>query len=457
MARKTSRSTFRSRLDVMVKSLRGDIIAGKRNPGDFLPSELALGEEFQLSKMSVRKGLDILVSEGFIEKVPRVGNRIVRPQTAPGAAIKFGYYPNLMRDAKLQTLIDRFHTRHPHIRVELIPIPYADDQPSAIEYFKRDMIDVATINYHHFQHVVADDRSMELLQPLPRSEEIYPFLQQPFMVDGAPRVLPLIFSPIVLCYNKDHFRDAGVPEPDSGWTWQDVADQSAKLSNGKDRYGFFYHLVSDNRWPIFLLQSGHVFRRNADNRLEFRNERVMEGLRIGRDLIRKQEPYPYLSENDSDAVRLFAQQKASMILASYFNLNALRHADFSFDIAPLPTFREPKTLLLLIGLAIHSRSPNKEAAAAFVRFLLSYESQLFIRQNTLSIPGLKKAAEWQGETSVPHPSRFHLFREIVPTFRLYTELNLSAEQLMRIRQELKLFWSQIDDLETVCRRLEDLL
>ncbi|MFC6230151.1 hypothetical protein ACFQI7_20220 [Paenibacillus allorhizosphaerae] len=90
-----------------------------------------------------------------------------------------------------------------------------------------------------------------------------------------------------------------------------------------------------------------------------------------------------------------------------------------------------------------------------MRYLLSHESQLFIRQNTLSIPALKRAAEWQGEEAVAHPSRFHMYRETIPTFMLYTELNVSAEELLRIRQELKLYWSQIDDLETVCRRLEE--
>jgi multiple sugar transport system substrate-binding protein len=276
-------------------------------------------------------------------------------------------------------------------------------------------------------------------------------------VNDAPRVLPFIFSPVVLCYNKDHFREADLPEPDSSWTWSDLEEVSLKLSNGQDRYGFFYHLMSDNRWPIFLLQSGYVFRRNKNNRYEFGNEHVMRGLKISRDLIYKQGTFPFHSENDSDAERLFAQQKVSMIMATYFSLNALRDAKINFDISPLPTFRDPKTLLLIIGVAIHSHSPNKEAAAALVRFLLSYETQLFIRKNTLSIPAVKKAAEWQGEEVVAHPSRFHLYRETVPTFRLYTELNLTAEELLRIRQELKLYWSQIDDLATVCRRLEEIL
>lgn len=79
MTSKPSRTTFRQRLDEMVTVLRDDIITGRRAAGDYLPSEVALAEQFQLSKNSVRKGLERLVEEKLIEKVPRVGNRIADP------------------------------------------------------------------------------------------------------------------------------------------------------------------------------------------------------------------------------------------------------------------------------------------------------------------------------------------------------------------------------------------
>ncbi|CAG7617222.1 hypothetical protein PAESOLCIP111_01996 [Paenibacillus solanacearum] len=452
MTNKTSRSTFRSRMDTMVTAIRGQIHSGQRSIGEYLPSELTLAQQFQLSKTSVRKGLDLLVEDGIIEKVPRVGTRVVKAGPASIVTLKFGYYPTLTRAAQLQVLIKQFQALHPHIRIEMIPIPYEDDQPSVKQYMEKDIIDVASVNYHHYQHFGEADRSIDLLEPLENISGLYPFVQQPFVVNGASRVLPLIFSPVVLCYNKDHFREADLPEPDSSWSWSDVEAVSLKLASGRDRSGFFYHLMSDNRWPIFLLQGGY----EAGSGQGFKSEAVRRGLQISRDLIYRQGTFPLLSERDSDAEMLFAQQKVSMIMTTYFSLNALRRADFDFDVAPLPTFHDAKTLLLIIGIAVHSHSPNKEAAMELVRFLLSYESQLYIREHTLSIPALKKAAEWQGKEAVAHLSRFHMYRETFPTFRLYTELNVTAEELQRMRQVLKLYWSQIDDLDTVCRRLEEI-
>ncbi|GIQ66946.1 hypothetical protein PACILC2_55140 [Paenibacillus cisolokensis] len=55
MSDKPSRTTFRKRLDEMVSQLREEIVAGKRAIGEFLPSEQALGEQFQLSKIPSAK------------------------------------------------------------------------------------------------------------------------------------------------------------------------------------------------------------------------------------------------------------------------------------------------------------------------------------------------------------------------------------------------------------------
>lgn len=457
MTQKNKRSTFRFRLDEMVAILREEIITGKRSVGDYLPSEVALGEQFGLSKNSVRKGLDVLVAEGFVAKIPRVGNQVARPSTGDRVTVRFGYYPSLAIEADILKLVEQFHAKYPQIRIECIPVPYADDQPTVKDYIVKNMIDVATINYHNFRQFLDSEDHVRLLDPFEPDDAIYPFLMKPFMADGQLRVIPFIFSPVVLCYNKDHFEELSLPEPDSSWTWEDVETLSDKLAGGTQHFGFFYHLLSDNRWPIFLLQSGYVFQRDASNRYCFRDKQVMRGLQISRDLIHKQGTFPFLSESDSDAELLFAQQKVSMIMATYFSLNALRDSDVHFDIAPLPTFHASNTLLLIIGLALNKQTQNKEAAQTFIRFLQSMESHMHIRMNTMSIPGRKKAAEHPRSESPGHPSRFHMYRETIPTFRLYTDLQLSAEELQMIRRELKLYWSKIQNLETVCQRLEETL
>jgi multiple sugar transport system substrate-binding protein len=459
MSRKPSRSTFRLRLDEMVTTLRDEMITGKREIGEYLPSEMDLGDQFQLSKNSIRKGLDILVSEGYIEKIPRVGNKVVKAATESTVTIKFGYHPSLAKEAELHQLLADFHKEYPHIRVQTIMLPYGEGyHETTKEYISNEMIDVMTINYSDYQQFVEGD-CLDLLEPFEENQEVYPFLTRSFLHDQKLMVQPFIFSPIILCYNRDHLNNKQLPEPDSSWTWDNLLSSAAKLADEKEgRFGFYFHMLSYNRWPVFVLQSGMKFERDGSGKYRISQTKLSDSLNVCRELIYQQGISPaFLSESDDDAEDLFLNEKTSIIMTTYFSLNNIRDADFNYDVAPLPYLYEPRSLLLIIGLAVISNSRHKEAAQTLVNYLLSYSAQLKIRQKTLSIPSLKPAAEWTGKEGIKRPSRFHMYREIMPSFRLFTDLNLNSIELGKVRGELKLFWSRMEEIDAVCKRLEELL
>jgi multiple sugar transport system substrate-binding protein len=68
---------------------------------------------------------------------------------------------------------------------------------------------------------------------------------------------------------------------------------------------------------------------------------------------------------------------------------------------------------------------------------------------------VKRAAEWTGEEEVQRrPYRFHMYREIIHTFRTYADLNLSVQDMMAMRNELRYYWSKLESLDTVLERLD---
>lgn len=444
MSSKPKRSTFRGRYEEMLITLRNEIITNIWEEGSFLPSETDIAERFQLSKNSVRKGLEMLKSENFIEKIPRVGNRVLRSPS--GITIKFGYYPSLIKEARLNDLIDEFHRQHPLIRVNLIPMPYNHTSPTMKDYMESDNIDVMSINNQNFELFANADRPPDMLEPQAVQDGVYPLLMEPFMHEGQLYVQPFMFSPVILCYNKKHFIENNVPEPDSSWTWDVVKKAAYQLASGDERYGFFFHRLSDNRWPIFLLQNNIAFKRKHehDNSLDLESSSYEQSLQTLFELSEQVFP-PFLSESDQDVDMLFRQQKVSMILTSYFFLNMIGDVDFSYDISPLPYQGSPKTLIIVIGLAINSNSKHKQAAQTFVDFMLSYETQLELRQNTLSLPSLKSAAEWNGQANIKQPERYFIFREIFPTFSYHTGLNVTFTELEQIRQHMKMYLLRMDE------------
>lgn len=58
------------------KTLRDEIINGKYDQAGMLPSEKALGQRFSVERNTVRKALQILVTDGAIVKIPGYGTRL---------------------------------------------------------------------------------------------------------------------------------------------------------------------------------------------------------------------------------------------------------------------------------------------------------------------------------------------------------------------------------------------
>lgn len=141
-------------------------------------------------------------------------------------------------------------------------------------------------------------------------------------------------------------------------------------------------------------------------------------------------------------------------MTTYFYLNYLRGELVPFDIAPVPHFGQPVTMLLNIGLAVNRHSRVKEAALQSVDFLTSLEAQQFVRQHTYSIPARKQAAEWSGEELLYRPSRFSLFRETIPGFRYFSDLGLRATELANPNDAAKLYWAGLETEERLASQIE---
>ncbi|WP_158289722.1 extracellular solute-binding protein [Paenibacillus flagellatus] len=459
MGERPNRNTFQARLDSLVEDIRNDIRNGVFREGDYLPSEKAYAKRYRLSNTSVRQGLEQLVAERLIEKIPRVGNKVVRRTREDVVVLKFGCHRSLLQEAAMKALVAEFHKKNPDIRVELVGLSSGLNSYAVVKpMIDEGAVDLFTMNYNGFADFRANGGldELETVEPHPH---VYPFLTEAMTHEGRLKARPFLFTPLILCYNKAHFREKGVLEPDSGWRWSTLFEQAEKLAVENERLGFYVHFPSSNRWPVFLLQSGLRFDRDERGRIAVDGARLMDSLRVCRELIYLQNRFPlFLSEKDADAEELFFSGKVSMIVTTYLSLNHHeRPDDFEYDLAPLPYLNDPKTLLMLVGVAINARSERKESARRFADFLVSYEAQLLLRQRTLSIPSLKPAAEWTGKELGYRPSRFHVYRDIIPTFRTFGALNLSIRELDALYREAKLYWSGLETEEAALRRLEGLL
>ncbi|NOU66612.1 extracellular solute-binding protein [Paenibacillus sp. LMG 31461] len=456
MTNKHSRKTFRQRQEDMLQQLRNEISSGIKATGDYLPSEKTLSEQFGLSNKTVRQVLDMLVDEQLIEKIPRVGNLIVNLKEQKSITLRLGHHESTMRETELLELLAAFHKEYPHIRVQLVTLP--NNSPEMLkQYIDFGLIDVMTLNDAECQKFV-ETGNRDYLTPLEKKPDMYSFLSKAFMEDGELLAQPFIFSPSILCYNRDHFKEKGLLEPDSSWNWDECFETAEKLAVENERIGFHFSVSERNRFAVFLLQNGAVFERNAAGNMEICGTPMMEGIRYYKELISNRLTN-LLSEQDASfrTEELFAQGKVSMMITTYLGLNHIRKSNIHYEVAPLPNLKAPATLLITIGLAVNQQSPNLEAARLLVDFLTDYKAQLIIRQKTVSLPSLKTAAEWVGKEIGYRPSRFMMYREIMPTFRYGSELGLKESEWRTFFNEVLMYWSGLETEESMCTRLEGLL
>ncbi len=449
MKAKKSRKNFHEKFNHMVETLKNEICSDKYADGDFLPSENALAERFELSRNSVRRGLEILMEMGLIEKRPRVGNVVVKAPVQEQQVLRFGYYPSLLLEVDLQELLRKFEQHYPTLRVYPVALPSHLYHQTLLDYLRHGLVDVFCLNHTDFLSLKERGLLASHAAELEPKPELYPFLNDHLTDAGALYAYSLTFSPVILCYNLQHLQECGVEEPDSSWTWQDLERAAQRLTKA-DRAGFYIHVRSNNRWPVFWLQTAL----DSPAALDV----VVERLLYANELICGPSPFAaYLSENDADAEELFAQEKVSMIMTTYWGLNRLKEAPFPFDIAPLPHFGTPATLVLNIGVAVNAHGENKAASQLLVDYLLSEEAQLHIREHTLSIPSRKGAAEWRGPAPAAALSRYNLYREIIPTYHTIDTLGCTQQQLEEIRSDLRLFWSKMMERSAFEKRFTHIL
>ncbi|WP_158560950.1 extracellular solute-binding protein [Paenibacillus contaminans] len=447
MKAKPTNKQFQLELEHMANELREEIGNGTFPANSFLPSESALAKRFQLSNKSIRKGIEKLVEEGLIVKIPRVGNRVNVQRPSVTLTLACSY--SIERDFQLRRLLDDFHQQYPWIRVTTVQY---SDTPQFSEDGGNGQADVIALDSTQFQQLTEENRH-SMLEPLTGSEEAFPFLNEAFRKDGRQYVLPAIFSPIVLCYNRSHFKECGLPEPHGGWTWDDLAQNAVKLSENGNRFGFCFHILSENRWPLFLLQSGERFQWDGAVLRDLRHSRLLEGMKLGKQIIHNRDIFPlYLSENNNDINRLFMEGKVSMVLISYMGLNDFRDTGLDYDLSPLPYMHEPRTLVVAIGFGMNKYTRNKEEARLLIDYFASRRTQEIIRRITLSLPAMQQIEE-PAEPELQPPSRYGMYREIISSYRMHSELNLPWALNQVLAGQLKAYWADLLDEEKLCDSL----
>lgn len=315
-------------------------------------------------------------------------------------------------------------------QVQLIEAPDRDAhlQKLTTSFAAKRPPDVFLINYRNFGPYV----SRGALDPVgPRLErstalargDYYESPLEAFTWKGELTCIPQNASSLVVYYNRDLFRQAGVEEPKGAWTWDDFLRTGIRLRENlragspdgeKRALGADPALI---RLAPFIWSSGGELVDDLDAPTRFTFDSPASRRGIDRFLSLYREGL-VPREVDVEAQALderFIEGTLAMFMSSRREVPAFRSIeDFEWDVAPFPR-AERKASVLHSDAFCLARRGDADAAWEFVEYAAGEEGQRLLAEGGRTVPSLKSVAESESylRADLP-PRRARVFLDALP-------------------------------------------
>jgi ABC-type glycerol-3-phosphate transport system substrate-binding protein len=218
------------------------------------------------------------------------------------------------------------------------------------------------------------DPARDLADATPQSDAA-PRSLAAFTVEGRLKAAPNEFSVDVLFYNPAHFDRAGIGYPDRHWNWDILeadarALESLKLKDAAGQPIYPLELPADfDFWNILCTQAGHPALDLGVWHLADANTREsqMRALDFIHEIFQEFSVTAPLPKAGEPPGRLFAQQRASLLIAPSELTASLPSFPYAFTLPPDDV--ERASLARVNGWAVTARSTQTEAARALAGYL----------------------------------------------------------------------------------------
>ena len=202
-------------------------------------------------------------------------------------------------------------------------------------------------------------------------------------IGGKTWGVPFQRSTIVLYWNKELFKEAGLDPNKAPATWAEMVDMATRLTK-KDAAGKVTQYgiqVPSSGFPYWLFQgfttqNDVILANEAGNQVHYDDPKVIEALQFWVDLSRKQGVHPAGVVEWGTTPKDFMEKKVAMIWTTTGNLTNIRtNAKFDFGVAMLPAGKKRGSPTGGGNFFIFKKATpaQQEAAFRFARWLTTPE------------------------------------------------------------------------------------
>ncbi|HEY3437095.1 MAG TPA: sugar ABC transporter substrate-binding protein [Actinotalea sp.] len=321
-------------------------------------------------------------SQGSATKSDDAAPASAGSSAAPVTVHYMNFSSNDGHEKDLAAIVSAFEAANTDVKVDVQTLPYAD-------YFTAlqtavaggTVADAFELNYENFVTYATNGALAELNGA--KADAYKPSLLDAFAVDGKQYGLPESFSNVVLFYNADLFKAAGVETPTADWTWADEKAAADKLTNTAAGVWGDYQPVSFHEFYKALAQTGGEFFNADKTKATFASP---EGIKAATWLVGKAgTSMPTEADGagtpDFDS-KLFHDGKLAMWHTGIWMFSANADAPFAWDIAVEPGDTQKASAMFTNGVAVSAKSEVAEAAQRWVEFLTSSDTTVTTRLAT---------------------------------------------------------------------------
>ena len=251
-----------------------------------------------------------------------------------------------------------------------------------------DMPDVFWMHANNSQIYMNNDMLLKLDDYIDKSDKIdmdkyLPQVTALYTYDGSYYAIPKDYDTIALWYNKTMFDEAGLEYPNENWTWDDLYDAAAKLTD-KDakKYGYALNVTNDqdSYWNIIYSKGGYVL--SDDHKSSgYDDPKTLEAMDfVGKLLSDVCPPASVMAETQTDV--LFQSGTVAMITQGSWMVPAFKQNEYTAencDVAMIPYDKETGVRASIcngLGWAAAASTKRADDCWKLIEWLGSEEMQI---------------------------------------------------------------------------------
>jgi multiple sugar transport system substrate-binding protein len=293
--------------------------------------------------------------------------------------ITFGTWGGAEEDAQLHKIIDKINAEHKNeFQIKEINTPSNYDQKLKTQIAAGTAPDIFYLNDSQVS-TYAQSGAILNLQPylekykdkyvVANTDNYYPNTLKNDKYNGSYYALPWIGQPTVMYYNPKLFKQAGLPEPKAGWTWNDFLRDCRVIKQKTGTYGF----LLANGWPPvydFIWSYGGDLWNHDMTKSTFDSPQTIKALTMLHTLVQEKLVPSQAELANVDIEDLFRQGKVAMFMGGAADGNYSAKG-FTAKVAPIPKGTQQVTDLGVYDMAInaHTKVDKDVAFKAFVALL----------------------------------------------------------------------------------------